>query len=112
MVDQPTVDVVVATRGNRPELLGTALEAIWNQTYSGRVVCTVVFDHVEPDRSLERTDERRTIQVTTNTHAQGLAGARNSGVDAGTGAFIATTTTSGCRPSSSVRSLPCRAATR
>ncbi len=89
MVAQPTVDVVVATRGNRPELLATALEAIWSQSYPGPVVCTVVFDQGEPDPALKRSADNRTVEVVTNTHSAGLAGARNSGVAAGAGEFIA-----------------------
>ena len=59
----PRVDVVVATR-NRPELLRVALEAIWNQTYAGDIVCTVVFDQCDPDESVARTLEGLTIVVT------------------------------------------------
>lgn len=83
------VDVVIATRGNRPELLGSALDAVWGQTFTGRIVCTVVFDNAEPDQSLVRSTPQREIRVTTNTCSPGLAGARNSGVAAGSGELIA-----------------------
>ena len=50
----PRVDVVVATR-NRPELLRLALDAIWEQTYAGEIVCHVVFDQCDPDESVARS---------------------------------------------------------
>jgi len=84
----PRVDVVVATR-NRPELLRVALAAIWNQTYAGEIVCTVVFDQCDPDETVARTSPTRTIQVTTNTRTPGLAGGRNSGILAGSAPFVA-----------------------
>jgi glycosyltransferase involved in cell wall biosynthesis len=84
----PRVDVVVATR-NRPELLGQALDAIWNQTYSGEIVCTVVFDQSDPDETVARSSATRTVQVTTNVRTPGLAGGRNSGILAGSAPLVA-----------------------
>ena len=76
----PDVDVVIATRGSRPELLGLALEAVRSQTYAGRIVTTLVFDQSEPDASLADDDPRRPVRLTGNSRTPGLAGARNSGV--------------------------------
>ncbi len=84
----PTVDVVVATR-SRPELLRVALDAIWNQTYLGQIVCHVVFDQCEPDESIARSELTRTIRTMTNHRSPGLAGARNSGILAGSGTLVA-----------------------
>ena len=66
----PRVDVVVATR-NRPDLLRLALDAIWDQSYAGEIVCHVVFDQCDPDESVARTSPTRTIQVTTNVRSPG-----------------------------------------
>ncbi len=87
-VTSPRVDVVVATR-NRPELLRLALDAIWEQTYAGEIVCHVVFDQCDPDESVARKSPTREIRVMTNERTQGLAGGRNSGILAGTGELVA-----------------------
>jgi glycosyltransferase involved in cell wall biosynthesis len=84
----PRVDVVVATR-NRPELLRLALDAIWDQTYPGEIVCHVVFDQSEPDPEVARERDNRTIRLMTNDRKPGLAGARNAGILAGTGELVA-----------------------
>jgi glycosyltransferase involved in cell wall biosynthesis len=84
----PRVDVVVATR-NRPELLRLALDAVWNQTYAGEIVCHVVFDQSDPDQEVARTSATRTIRLMTNDRSPGLAGARNAGILAGSGELIA-----------------------
>ena len=87
-VTLPRVDVVVATR-NRPELLRVALDAIWEQTYAGEIVCHVVFDQCDPDESVARTSPTRDIRVMTNERSPGLAGGRNSGILAGSGELVA-----------------------
>lgn len=85
----PSVDVVIATH-NRPELLRVALDAVLEQTYAGRITCYLVFDQSEPDLSLERDLDNRTVIVTTNSErTPGLAGARNTGILAGAGDFVA-----------------------
>jgi glycosyltransferase involved in cell wall biosynthesis len=84
----PRVDVVVATR-NRPELLRLALDAVWNQTYAGEIVCHVVFDQSDPDQEVARTSATRTIRPMTNDRSPGLAGARNAGILAGSGELVA-----------------------
>lgn len=76
----PAVDVIIATH-NRPDLLRIALDAVWNQTYEGEIAITVVFDQSEPDPSLERAGENRSLRVITNAdRTPGLAGARNAGI--------------------------------
>ena len=83
----PTVDVVIATH-NRPHLLRAALDAALGQTYAGPIACTVVFDRSDPDLSLAQDacgdgTPERSVQVVTNVHSAGLAGARNTGIEAG-----------------------------
>jgi glycosyltransferase involved in cell wall biosynthesis len=82
------VDVVIATH-NRPQLLRAALDAALAQTYRGRVAITVVFDRSEPDDSLEVQTAGRSVRVITNQRSAGLAGARNSGIEAGAGDLVA-----------------------
>jgi glycosyltransferase involved in cell wall biosynthesis len=74
----PSVGVVLPTH-NRPQLMRAALSSVLGQDYPGEVRAAVVFDRSEPDRSLADGDR---VQVLANTHTPGLAGARNSGVDA------------------------------
>jgi len=85
---EPDVDVVVPTR-SRPELLPGTLAAIRTQDYPGRVRVLVVFDQSEPDPALEHDDGRRAVSVLTNGRTPGLAGARNSGVLAGSAPYVA-----------------------
>jgi glycosyltransferase involved in cell wall biosynthesis len=84
----PAVDVVVATR-NRPDLLRLALDAIWDQTYAGEIICHVVFDQCDPDESVARTGPQRTIRTMTNERSPGLAGGRNTGILAGSAPLVA-----------------------
>lgn len=85
----PTVDVVIATH-NRPELLRIAIDAVLTQTYKGKITCYLVFDQSEPDKSLERHEPTREVIVVSNTdRSPGLAGARNTGILAGTGEYVA-----------------------
>jgi len=85
----PTVDVIIATH-NRPELLRIALDAVLNQTYEGKITCYLVFDQSEPDMSLAQQGEHRDVVVTTNSErTPGLAGARNTGILAGHGDYVA-----------------------
>lgn len=85
----PDVDVVIATH-NRPELLSIALQAVLNQSYEGKITCYLVFDQSEPDLSLARQESAREVVVTTNDHrSPGLAGARNTGILAGHGTYVA-----------------------
>ncbi len=84
----PAVDVVIATH-NRPKELRQAIDAVWNQTYQGPVHLIVVFDKAEPDLSLERESDNRSVRVVSNDRKPGLAGARNCGVLAGESEFVA-----------------------
>lgn len=75
----PSVGVVVPTR-DRPELVRRAIESIVGQDYPGTVEVLVVFDGTEPDTSLERVSERRTVHTLRNGRTGGLCGSRNSGI--------------------------------
>lgn len=82
-----SVSVVIATR-DRPELLRRAIDGIAAQRHDADLEIIVVFDRSEPDRSLE-DDDRCRIVVTSNDRTPGLAGARNSGIDKASNAWIA-----------------------
>ncbi len=84
----PTVSVVIATR-DRPVMVREAIEAVLAQEYDGPVEVIVVADQSEPDLTLERAGADRSVRVITNSHAVGLAGARNSGIDASEADFVA-----------------------
>lgn len=89
MSTQPLVSTVIATR-NRPELLAIAMNAVLDQSYPGPIECILVFDQAEPDLSLERDDPHRRVRVLANTErTPGLAGARNTGILAAHGEFVA-----------------------
>lgn len=84
----PVVSVVIATH-NRPELLREAIARALEQTYAGRIEVIVVFDKSQPEYELEQRSPLRSIQVISNTHTPGLAGARNSGIACATGEYVA-----------------------
>ncbi len=87
-LDDRSVSVVIATR-DRPELLRRAIDAVKAQRHEAHLEIVLIFDRSEPDRSLEtETDELRVL-VTTNARTPGLAGARNSGIDKASNAWIA-----------------------
>ena len=89
-VDLPTVSVVVPTRG-RPELVRAAVAAVVGQDYPGPIECLVVHDQEEPDSTLVDVGEAaHKVTVLSNRRTAGLAGARNTGLDVASGAFIAT----------------------
>lgn len=83
-----TVSVVIATR-DRPQLVREAIAAALEQDYDGTIEVIVVFDQCAPDTSLERADGARSVRVIGNTRSPGLAGARNSGIEAASGDFVA-----------------------
>ncbi|MGN6743890.1 MAG: glycosyltransferase family 2 protein [Amnibacterium sp.] len=83
------VSVVIATRG-RPVLLRKAVTAALQQEHPGDLEVLVVFDQVEIDDLADVVvPAGRTLLTLSNTRTPGLAGGRNSGVLAATGALIA-----------------------
>lgn len=85
---RPAVDVVICTH-QRPELLRIAVASVVAQDYRGRIRVIVVFDRSEPDATLASDDDLRRISIITNARSPGLAGARNSGVEAGDAPLVA-----------------------
>ncbi|MDY3049948.1 MAG: glycosyltransferase family 2 protein [Rothia sp. (in: high G+C Gram-positive bacteria)] len=84
-----TVSTIIATNGKRPELLRTAVQAIFDQTYQGPVEVLVVFDHVDIDNLSDvAVPANRSLRTIPNTHPQGLAGGRNTGIEAATGQIL------------------------
>ncbi len=88
MSDLPLVSVVIATR-DRIEMLREAVAAVAAQDLAAVVETVLVFDQSEPDTSFVTDDPQRPVRVISNTHTPGLPGARNSGIDAARGAWIA-----------------------
>lgn len=85
----PTVSVVVPTRG-RPALLLETLAAITAQDYAGALEIIVVHDREEVDPTLRlHSRPGREVRSIVNTRTGGLCGARNSGLLASRGEFVA-----------------------
>ena len=74
----PSVGVILPTH-DRPQTLRTALSAVLAQDYPGIVQAVVVHDRSEPDQSVADGDR---VRVLANARTPGLAGARNTGVEA------------------------------
>lgn len=79
---------IIATR-NRPDMLREAIAAVRTQTFLGFIEILVVYDQSEPDHSLAFEDELRCLRVLVNARQPGLAGARNTGIEAATGEYVA-----------------------
>jgi glycosyltransferase involved in cell wall biosynthesis len=87
----PSVSAVIATR-DRPAALRRAIAGVLTQDYDGVVECVVVFDGADPmdlSDAAPPPNGHRSLTVVRNTRTPGLAGARNSGVDAGFGDLVA-----------------------
>lgn len=85
---RPTVSVVIASR-DRPIMVREAVESVLSQTYRGDIEVVVVSDQSDPDPGLVRCQPHRSVRVIRNTRSSGLAGARNTGIEATTGEFVA-----------------------
>jgi GT2 family glycosyltransferase len=88
--EAPSVSVIIATRG-RPELLRLAVRSILDQDYSGEIDLTVVFDQTEldPMDDVDIPAARRQLRTVSNARTPGLAGGRNTGIQAAIGDLIA-----------------------
>ncbi len=85
----PPVSVVIPShRGGAP--LRRALDSVWGQRYVGPIEAIVVFDACE-ERDLDAVPDggSRTLHVLDHEGPPGPAGARNTGLAAATGAFVA-----------------------
>jgi glycosyltransferase involved in cell wall biosynthesis len=85
---RPCVSVVIPTRG-RPELLRRAVRSILDQRYAGDVEILVVFDQTGPEEIDLPVPPRRTLRGLTNVRTPGLAGGRNTGIEASRGQLVA-----------------------
>jgi len=88
--DAPVVSVVVPTYGRRPDLLGEAIESVAAQTYEP-IELLVVDDSpsgagAEVARSVSGIESVRCL---TGSERGGAAAARNVGIRASTGSFLA-----------------------
>ncbi len=87
--DLPMVSVVIPTH-NRPRLVLEAITSVAEQTYPGRIEIFVVFDNAEPHPIEVDVGSGRDLTVLVNdARTPGLAGARNTGILASRGAYIA-----------------------
>jgi len=84
----PTVTAVIATR-DRPELLAEAVASVLDQAYAGAIEVIIVFDQAPVRPELAMDSPGRTVRVLANARSTGLAGARNTGIDAAGGDVIA-----------------------
>jgi glycosyltransferase involved in cell wall biosynthesis len=85
----PKVSVVIATR-ERPVLLHRAIRRVMEQTYAGEIELVIVFDQSEPHPIEVEIPANRSLTVICNTERNpGLAGARNTGVLATSGTWVA-----------------------
>jgi glycosyltransferase involved in cell wall biosynthesis len=84
----PLVSVIIATR-NRPELVRKAVDAALGQDYTGALEVVLVYDQSEPDLTMAREAPGRCVRVISNARTPGLAGARNTGVLAASGDWVA-----------------------
>ncbi len=83
-----TVSAIIPTR-NRPVLLRRAIQAMLEQQGDHLIEIVVVFDQSDPDYTLGELSEDCPIRVIANDQEPGLAGARNSGIAAAQGEWIA-----------------------
>lgn len=84
----PPVTAILPTH-NRPELVRKAIASITAQEYPGKIDVLVVFDRSEPDSDLMEDGATRRVQVIRNSRSDGLAGARNTGIEAAGSRWIA-----------------------
>jgi glycosyltransferase involved in cell wall biosynthesis len=87
---QPSIDVIIPTRG-RPALLRETVRSIVDQDYAGSLRIVIVHDQEPLDETIiESSHDGRTIEVISNARMPGLAGARNTALEATDAEFVAT----------------------
>lgn len=84
----PLVSVVIPTRA-RPELLRRALGSVLGQQYAGQIECVVIHDGEDPRPGEALHAGGRRVVALRNHRATGAAGARNCGILAARGKFVA-----------------------
>ncbi|MGI8879709.1 MAG: glycosyltransferase family 2 protein [Jatrophihabitans sp.] len=88
MSASPSAEVVIPTRGTRPDTLNQAIESVRGQQYEGHLAIAVVFDGVAPDWHLVSAGPVP-VRVLVNCRTPGLAGARNSGIETSSAELVA-----------------------
>lgn len=84
----PKVSALIATAGQRPQLLRKTVQSMFDQDYAGELEIIVVFDYVEIDDLSDLTaPANRTLRTIVNNQTKGLAGGRNTAVAAATGEY-------------------------
>lgn len=99
---RPSITVVVATLGERPDMLAQALRGIASQDHQGALDCIVVLDRVagsdirevegalgERRQAIAAIVEAGQHQLIDNERTRGLAGSRNTGIMAAKGDLVA-----------------------
>lgn len=88
--ESPLVSVIMPTRG-RPDLVRASIAGVVAQSYPGAIELLVVHDQEPLNQELAALGTpARTVRVLANTRTPGLAGARNTGLSAASGEYIAT----------------------
>lgn len=88
-IEWPAVTAIIPTH-NRPELVRRAIASVVAQDYPGELSVIVVFDQAPIDASLSSESPTRPVVVTANTaRTPGLAGARNTGIQAAQTPWVA-----------------------
>jgi GT2 family glycosyltransferase len=87
-VSKASVTAIVPTH-NRPELMKRAVQSIVDQGYDGVVEIIVVFDACEPVLPAVTLPDNRTMRALVNGRSRGLAGGRNTGIEAASHDFVA-----------------------
>lgn len=82
------MSVVIATH-EREELLRRAVAAVLDQDHDGDIEVLVVFDGCDPVPLEDGDRPHRRVRTMRNTGTRGLAGARNRGIAAATGEWVA-----------------------
>lgn len=89
-VSEPAVTAVIATRG-RGELLRRAVRSIVAQEYGGEIEIVIVYDQCDIDTldDINPTLGPIALRTMANGRTPGLAGGRNTGINAASGELIA-----------------------
>lgn len=84
----PRVSVVIPTH-NRPELVRRAVQSVLDQDYAGDIEVVVVHDREPIDPINGALPATRSLTQLENQRTPGLAGARNTGIEAASGSYLA-----------------------
>jgi GT2 family glycosyltransferase len=88
---RPHITVVIATTGERREMLAEAVRSVYAQDYTGPVDLLIVLDSDQPEPRLPAPPAAfARPRIVRNTGRPGLAGARNFGLTHVTGEWMAT----------------------